>query len=255
MTLAGAELAVKATEALKMAREISVMRDLQMQQGFRLGEVSHQDIDGRMFADAGEKQAAEELHKELNQRFDYDVDSRDKPAGGDAAQKSELTGNQNAEIQARDVQTAGSDTMSRHVENTQERNTLEREYLSDLKERTNTPFDAPSDMGIWTRQPSNEIAEKRLEWNQKRPDIIAEWENNRGMEWPRYDADVYDERTGTKIRLANDRFDGHHIRPLEYGGENRHDNMVPLHANDHYDHRGIHQPDSPLSKLGRLMEA
>jgi predicted ribonuclease toxin of YeeF-YezG toxin-antitoxin module len=260
MTLGGAELAVagkalKATEAVNAAREISVMRDLQVQQGFRLGEISHQDIGGRMFADAGEKQAAEKLQTELNECFDYDAGSIEKPVVHDGGMEKELIGNRSSEIQLQDVQTAGTDTNARHFENVQARSSLEQEYLSDLKERSTAPFDVPADTSQWDRQPSTEIARKRLEWTQQKTDVISGWEQRHGTEWPRYKADVYDEKTGTKIRLAGDRFDGHHIRPLEYGGQNSSENIVPLHANDHYDHRGIHNPDSPLSRLGKLMEA
>lgn len=98
-----------------------------------------------------------------------------------------------------------------------------------------------------------ETAEKREEFRKKKNDLIAEWEKINGKEWPRYKHDVYDDK-GNLIRKAGMRYDAHHIQPLEMGGKNTAKNLTPISAEKHYDHKGVHAPDSPFNKLEKFLE-
>ena len=49
-------------------------------------------------------------------------------------------------------------------------------------------------------------------------------------------------------------YDAHHIQPLGLGGKNEISNITPLHADIHYDSRGIHEKDSAYSKIVNLLE-
>ena len=96
---------------------------------------------------------------------------------------------------------------------------------------------------------AEECAQKRAEFSQDKNSLIREWEAINGKEWPRYQEDVFDSVTGTKVRRAGDRYDAHHPQPLKLNGENAAGNITPMHYNDHSDHRGIHAPGGNLAKL------
>jgi hypothetical protein len=100
----------------------------------------------------------------------------------------------------------------------------------------------------WEKVPPDELSDKRGEFNKEKTKIIKEWERINGREWPRYTEDVYNQ-DGIKIRQKGDRYDAHHIHPLEFGGKNSGDNITPMHVNDHHDKKGIHRPDGPYGKL------
>jgi hypothetical protein len=102
------------------------------------------------------------------------------------------------------------------------------------------------DLSDWEKCSPEEVAEKRAEFRNLKDDLIKEWESNHGREWPTYEEDVYSEN-GKLIRKAGDKYDAHHIQPLEYGGKNSVDNINPMHAKDHYDRQGIHAPDGILN--------
>lgn len=70
--------------------------------------------------------------------------------------------------------------------------------------------------------------------------MINQWENANNREWPRYEEDVTT-KEGKAIRKAGDKFDAHHVQPLELGGQNTVDNLTPMHANDHQGKQGIHR--------------
>ena len=69
---------------------------------------------------------------------------------------------------------------------------------------------------------------------------------------PKYDEDVYSSN-GKMIRKAGGDYDAHHIQPLGMNGQNEASNITPLHANEHYDKQGVHAPDSPYSKLDKML--
>ena len=58
---------------------------------------------------------------------------------------------------------------------------------------------------------------------------------------------------GKMIRKAGGDYDAHHIQPLGMNGKNEASNITPLHANEHYDKQGVHAPDSPYSKLDKML--
>jgi len=131
---------------------------------------------------------------------------------------------------------------------------LGRGYLEDIKSKASGPFENRSDFESWNRS-DVDTKSNRLDFNLNKRNLIANWENKYGQDWPRYQEDFYDEKTGTKIRKAGDLHDAHHIQKLEFGGENTADNLVPIHARDHYDHRGVHSSDSPLSLLEKYLKS
>ncbi len=92
----------------------------------------------------------------------------------------------------------------------------------------------------------NEI--KREEFGQNKNSLIKSWEEINSQEWPTYDQDVYT-NSGKLIRRKGDKYDAHHIHPLSLGGENSANNLMPLHALEHFDKQGVHASDSPYGKL------
>ena len=93
----------------------------------------------------------------------------------------------------------------------------------------------------------------RKEFGNKKRSLINEWERVNGMEWPRYTEDVYDKH-GNQIRKAGNYYDAHHKVPLSLGGENTVDNITPLHADVHYDHRGVHEKGSAFDEMKKVVK-
>jgi hypothetical protein len=123
------------------------------------------------------------------------------------------------------------------------------QYVEELRDVAVGPIQEPQDYGSWGPRESEHVALQRQEFNANKQELIETWQQDSGQNWPRYEKDVSDPNTGTPIRLKGDLYDAHHVQPLKYGGENSATNIVPVHAHDHYDHRGIHRPDSGLSQL------
>ena len=155
-------------------------------------------------------------------------DGGDVSAEGEAVQEGQGADDKNAEIEAD-----------------------KRAYVEDIKSRSPCPETIDEESvceSDFKRISPEENAEKRMEFDEKKEQLIKEWEQQNGREWPRYETDVYSEN-GHLIRKAGMRYDAHHIKPLCMGGENTAENITPLHAEDHYDHQGVHASDSPYSKL------
>jgi hypothetical protein len=127
---------------------------------------------------------------------------------------------------------------------------LVREYFSDLKANSEYPETVKDNINSFDLKKISpeENSEMRQQFNQEKAELIKEWENNTGKLWPTYSENVYSEN-GILIRKAGDRFDAHHITPLELGGKNSADNITPIHAEKHYDSQGVHSPDSPYRSL------
>lgn len=154
-----------------------------------------------------------------------------------------------SESKSSDVEVSESDMVE--TNETDEVRQDKEAYLDDLKSRSSCP--ETIDDGVVTdnefkRITPEENAGKREEFDEKKNDLIREWEAKNGREWPRYEQDVYSE-SGRLIRKAGARYDAHHIQPLCMGGENVVENITPLHAQEHYDHQGVHAAESPYSKL------
>ena len=136
-------------------------------------------------------------------------------------------------------------------ESDKELSELVEDYLDDLKDNSEYPDTIEDDGEPYEKISPEENAKKREEFNEKKEELIKEWEKMYGKEWPRYEEDVYDEKTGQLIRKKGDRYDAHHTHPLTLGGKNEASNITPMHANEHYDKRGVHAPDSPYDKLDK----
>ena len=126
-------------------------------------------------------------------------------------------------------------------------------YLNDLKEKSEVP-ETISDETLEDieKTSSQEVAAKREEFNDIKSDLKKQWEEKNGMEWPKYDHDVYSSN-GKLIRKAGQDYDAHHIQPLSMGGKNEVSNITPLNAEVHYDKQGVHAPNSPYAKLEKTL--
>ncbi len=99
-----------------------------------------------------------------------------------------------------------------------------------------------------TKSTPEEIAKARLEFQKTRNDLIKNWEDVNNRTWPTYDQDVATSE-GKTIRKKGDRYDAHHVKPLELGGNNTVENITPMHAKDHFDKQGIHQHGSAYDRM------
>jgi len=100
---------------------------------------------------------------------------------------------------------------------------------------------------------SVENAEKRKEFKKLKKNLLSEWEEINGQEWPTYKQDIYDDK-GILVRKTGMKYDAHHIHPLEMGGTNTAKNLTPISAENHYDHKGVHSPGSPFNELKNYLK-
>lgn len=129
------------------------------------------------------------------------------------------------------------------------------EYIQDIKEKSecsDTISDNPFSISELREVSHDENVELRSEFNSKKVQLIREWEHNNGREWPKYKEDVVNE-SGIVIRKAGQPYDAHHILPLCIGGKNEARNITPLHADVHYDAKGVHASGSPFDRLKNLV--
>jgi len=103
------------------------------------------------------------------------------------------------------------------------------------------------------KKSSGEIAEARREFAKDKGELINQWENANNQKWPRYEEDVTT-KEGKVIRKAGDKFDAHHVQPLELGGQNTPDNLTPMHASDHHDKQGVHRPGSAYDNMVKTVK-
>lgn len=104
----------------------------------------------------------------------------------------------------------------------------------------------------WEKVGPEEYAERKKEFAGNKDEIIEGWEKNNDQKWPTYKTDVHT-KSGKLLRRAGDRYDAHHIQPLEFGGKNTADNIAPMHASDHHDKQGIHRPNGPYDKIANSL--
>ena len=136
---------------------------------------------------------------------------------------------------------------------------LAKEYYSDIINNSTVPETIAKDLlkaEELYKEPAEVVAQKRQEFKNVKSKLVEEWEKNTGKEWPRYTEDVYitlKDDSKVLIRRAGDLFDAHHIKPLSWGGENIWENITPLHADIHFDSRGVHAIDSAFDKLSKVM--
>lgn len=133
------------------------------------------------------------------------------------------------------------------------------EYFQDLKEKSevsDTIPERPFDTSELKDISPEENTKMRDQFDNMKKDLKHQWEEANGRLWPVYDKDVYiTKKNGelVKIREAGSDYDAHHIQPLGMGGKNEVSNITPLHADIHYDHRGIHESGSPYDRLNQLL--
>ena len=142
-------------------------------------------------------------------------------------------------------------------EKQEELDDLVDEYFDDLVDNSEYPETIENDGSPWEKVTPEENAKKREEFEDNKKDnpqckenLIKEWEEKHGKEWPRYKEDVY--VNGKLIRKAGDRYDAHHIKPLSFGGKNEVSNITPISAEKHFDKQGIHSPNSPYGRIETL---
>ena len=259
VTEAAKELSEKvAVESMKTGTELplnNLARDVtSQQQGISVEQLS----EGRemLSAESTEDMAASNLNDKLERLPYSDSSSTESCEIPDESSEQCETSANGGDIVERGGANEELVGEQEDIEQTAEDKSAEieadkREYVEDIKSRSPCPETIDEDAvceSDFKRISPEENAEKRMEFEEKKGELIKEWERINGREWPRYENDVYSEN-GHLIRKAGMRYDAHHIKPLCMGGENTAENLTPLHAEDHYDHQGVHSSDSPYSKL------
>ena len=259
VTEAAKELSAKvAAESMNTGAELSLnnlARDVtSQQQGISVEQLG----EGRemLSAESTEDMAASSLNDKIERLPSGDNSLAEScETSGESSEQCEASVNGGDVVErgsANEVFDEAQDDVERTIDDkSAEIEADKRAYVEDIKSRSPCPETIDEDAICETdfkRISPEENAEKRLEFEEKRGDLIKEWERINGREWPRYEKDVYSEN-GHLIRKAGMRYDAHHIKPLCMGGENTAENLTPLHAEDHYDHQGVHSSDSPYSKL------
>jgi len=106
-----------------------------------------------------------------------------------------------------------------------------------------------TDAAEWKKVSPAEYGEVRRDWVMNKNEYINQWEEINAKPWPTYSEDYVQD--GKTLRKEGDLYDAHHVQPLEFGGKNTAENITPMHARDHLDHKGIHGPDGPYAELAR----
>ena len=125
---------------------------------------------------------------------------------------------------------------------------LAKEYIDDLKSKSDCPDTIPSDAIDATKlelQPPEKVADMREEFDDNKAKLRKEWEELNHQEWPKYKEDVVND-DGKVTRKAGDNYDAHHIQPLQLGGENVASNITPLDINSH---REVHSSTGSCKRL------
>jgi len=130
-----------------------------------------------------------------------------------------------------------------------------KEYLNELRNVSDCPetiSQKPFDISDLKKISPEENARQRDEFDDKKIQLKEEWEVIHGRSWPKYTQDVYSQN-GKLIRKAGSDYDAHHIQPIGMGGQNTAENITPLGADVHYDRQGIHSPETPYSKMEKML--
>lgn len=137
---------------------------------------------------------------------------------------------------------AGKEITQKDVSN------LAKDYLNDLKNKSDFPDtlkDKMLDVNNLEKQPKEKVSELREDFEKNRSKLRDEWAKQNNQEWPRYEHDVYSD-DGKLLRRAGDRYDAHHIQPLELGGKNVAENITPMDISKHQE---IHSLNGSCTKL------
>lgn len=133
------------------------------------------------------------------------------------------------------------------------------DYIDDIKNKSDV-VDTLSNLSINVKDlkkiSPEENAKMHEEYDTNKNNLIRQWEEKHQQSWPVYKKDVYiTTKTGEKIKIreAGQKYDAHHIQPLSLGGKNEVDNITPLRAEVHFDHKGVHETESPFDKLSKMI--
>lgn len=191
-----------------------------------------------------------EDYKEIKEDGDMSVEEADKFWDEQFGTEDTSEGAEdNSEMTENTAETSEDDNVEDDIEKTL------NEYFDDLKSKSECPDtipDKPFDKSDLNKISPEENALMRDEFDDKKAQLKREWEEANGRPWPKYDHDVYSSN-GKLIRKAGSDYDAHHIQPLGMGGKNEAKNITPLNAEVHYDKQGVHAPDSPYSKLDKML--
>lgn len=124
--------------------------------------------------------------------------------------------------------------------------------LFDKSECKDTLSKKPFDISDLKKLTPEENAKMREQFSELKSLLKKQWEEQNGRPWPTYDHDIYS-ANGKLIRKQGMDYDAHHVQPLGLGGKNEVGNITPLNAEVHYDKQGIHAPDSPYSKMDKML--
>lgn len=201
------------------------------------GKTSGFDIPGESSGvdvkDAGKGDAGK-----LGSSFDGPWDRQDKLT---EASKPELSGSE-AEMSVTGSQgEAGKNTEHIETEVKKDLDTVAKNYNDEVKQASAGGKYEEVEAEKLKKCSPEEIAKERSKFNKIRNELIKNWEDINQRKWPTYDKDVVTAE-GKTIRKAGDRYDAHHVQPLELGGKNTSENITPMHAKDHFDKQGIHRP-------------
>lgn len=130
------------------------------------------------------------------------------------------------------------------------------EYFQNLKDKSecsDTIEARPFELDDLEKQLPEKISEMRDQFDDLKTELKRRWEEKYGRSWPKYEHDIYSSN-GKLIRKAGSDYDAHHIQPLAMGGKNEVTNITPLNAEVHYDKQGVHSPDSPYSRMDKILE-
>ncbi|WP_456068189.1 HNH endonuclease signature motif containing protein [Eshraghiella crossota] len=136
---------------------------------------------------------------------------------------------------------------------------LKEEYIDDLKSLSEFAQTFPEkffDIEDLKKVSPEENKKLREEFIESKDRLKKQWEDVHGIPWPKYDKDVYiTNKDGEQvcIRKAEMDYDAHHIQPLGLGGKNEVSNITPMHADVHFDSRGIHKIGSAYYKIDQLL--
>ena len=94
----------------------------------------------------------------------------------------------------------------------------------------------------YKRLSTGDVEINRVDFNNKRPNLIKQWEKETGDKWP---TETY---VNSKGKTKTRKYDAHHVVENKYGGKNEWWNITP--AKRGYEHQsGIHRKDGPAEIL------
>ncbi len=229
--------------------QTAMMERQTMQEGFRVGEMPETKGEGRELLKQKEADAADELRGKL------DADEA-RPEAENAAEPEspEVQNPAESETPEADAAQEAAET-NETTEIAEQLEKVKSDYADDLVSRSEVPetLDKREIIGTdYEKISPEECRAMRDDFNKIKNDLISQWEEKHGMEWPKYSEDV--QFKGKTIREAGNNYDAHHVQPLTHGGKNEVANITPLHALEHCDHQGLHAANSPYSRLENLLK-